>query len=98
MESIHVTLNDQAAFDQAVHAHESLPERGDLEIITVDRGTEDGNPAAVITFSVRLPDNTGGYRAQAVTTVRALQAALGAIDERYGSLKSKHKGGHWLGS
>ncbi len=83
METIHVTFNDRAAFDQAVHAHESLRERGDLEIITIDDGTEDGQPAAVITFSVRLPDNTGGYRAQAVTTVRALTMALSAIQGRY---------------
>lgn len=86
METIQVTLDNKAAFDQAVHAHESLSERGDLEIITVDRGTETGEPIAVITFSVRLPDNTGGYRAQAVTTVRALNAALSALKERYGDL------------
>lgn len=86
MESIQVTLNDQAAFDQAVHADSSLVERGDLEIITIDDGTEDGNPAAVITFSVRLPNNEGGYRAQAVTTVRALTMALSAIKGRYGDL------------
>lgn len=86
MEMIHVTLNDKAAFDQAVLAHESLVERGDLEIITVDQGTDDGLPAAVITFSVRLPNNEGGYRAQAVTTVRALNAALSCIRGRYGDL------------
>ncbi|MEE8538558.1 MAG: hypothetical protein V3S54_01990 [Woeseiaceae bacterium] len=83
MESIHVTLNDRAAFDQAVNGDASLVERGDLEIITVDDGTKDGNPAAVITFSVRLPNNEGGYRAQAVTTVRALAMALSAIQGRY---------------
>lgn len=86
METIHVTLNDRAAFDQAVHDPASLTERGDLEIITIDDGTEDGNPAAVITFSVRLPNNEGGYRAQAVTTVRALTMALSALKGRYGDL------------
>ena len=86
MESIHVTLNDKAAFDQAVHADESLVERGDLEIITVDQGTDTGQPAAVITFSVRLPNNEGGYRAQATTTVRALIMALSALKGRYGDL------------
>jgi len=86
MESIHVTFNDQAAFDQAVHAHESLVERGDLEIITVDQATDSGRPIAVITFSVRLPNNEGGYRAQAVTTVRALMTALSALKGRYGDL------------
>lgn len=86
METIHVTLNDRAAFDQAVHDPASLTERGDLEIITIDDGTEDGSPAAVITFSVRLPNNEGGYRAQAVTTVRALTMALSALKGRYGDI------------
>ena len=86
METIHVTLNDRAAFDQAVHDPASLTERGDLEIITVDQGTECGSPAAVITFSVRLPNNEGGYRAQAVTTVRALTMALSALKGRYGDI------------
>lgn len=86
MESIHVTLNDQAAFDQAVHAESSLQEGGDLEFITIDQGTEEGRPAVVITFSVRLPNNEGGYRAQIVTTVRALTMALSALKGRYGDL------------
>ncbi len=84
MEHLHVTLNDQAAFDQAVHDDASLMERGDLEIITIDHGTENGHPAAVITFSVRLPDNSGGYRAQCVTTVACLTRALALIKGRYG--------------
>lgn len=84
MEHIEVTLNNQAAFDQAVHGDASLMERGDLEFITIDNGTENGRPAVVITFSVRLPNNEGGYRAQIVTTVRLLNMALSAIKGRYG--------------
>lgn len=84
MEHIEVTLNNKAAFDQAVDGDASLNARGDLEFITVDQATEDGRPAVVITFSVRLPDNSGGYRAQIVATVRELAIALKTIQQRYG--------------
>ena len=84
MEHIEVTLNDQGAFDQAVNGDASLMSRGDLEFITIDQGTEEGRPAVVITFSTRLPNGEGGYRAQVVTTVRLLRMALKAIEGRYG--------------
>ncbi len=84
MEHIEVTMNDQAAFDQAVNGDASLQGLGDLEFITVDHATEHGRPAVVITFSVRLPNGEGGYRAQITTTVRLLNMALSAIQGRYG--------------
>ena len=84
MEHIEVTLNDKAAFDQAVSGDASLNSRGDLEFITIDNGTDEGRPAVVITFSVRLPDNSGGYRAQCVATVRELNIVLSKIQARYG--------------
>ena len=81
MEMVRVVLDNDAEYDDAVGR--GLPECGDLEIITKDKGTRDGNPVAVITFSVRLPDGSSA-RAQAVTTVNNLQMALGALDGRYG--------------
>ena len=84
MEHIEVTMNNKAAFDQAVEGGLPVTERADLEFITVDNGTEEGRPAVVITFSVRLPNGEGGYRAQIVTTVRLLNMALSAIKGRYG--------------
>lgn len=57
--------------------------RGDVHIVTKDGATDGGKAAALIAFSVQLPD--GSVRiAQAVTTVRLLMSALAALRGRYG--------------
>lgn len=81
MEQVVVKLGDDARFDQCCHG--GLPEGGDLEIVTKDRGTIQGRAIALLTFTVRLPDWTAA-RAQSATTVRNLMMALAALRGRYG--------------
>lgn len=80
-ECFKVDLDDGKLFDELVHS--SLPEGGDLSIVTKDNATVAGNPAAVISFTVELP---GGKlaRAQCVTTVRNIMAAFAILRGRYG--------------
>ena len=68
MEMITVEVN-ASRFDQAVH--NGLPEGNDICIYIKKDATVDGAAAAVITFSVKLPDGTIA-RAQAATTAKLL--------------------------
>lgn len=82
MEKIEVLLDDGTgrAFDAALQG--TLPEAGDLCIITKDRATEGGNPGALLTFTVGLPDGKFA-RAQAVATVKNLILALDVLRVKY---------------
>jgi hypothetical protein len=60
----------------------SLKEGRDLEIVIKDAATEGGMPAAMVCFSVQLPDGRI-MMAQAVTTLRALGFALAACKGHY---------------
>lgn len=77
MESI-LLANNAEKYDKAVHggldSFKVLAEGGDLAIYIKPRATVDGNPGAVITFTVMLPDGSRA-RAQAATTVANLMAA-----------------------
>lgn len=86
MEHLDIVLNDQAKFDAAVHGDgqlPSLPEGGDLALITKDGVTSSGRALACLTFTVTLPDGSRA-RAQHVTTVRLLTMMLAALRGRYG--------------
>lgn len=80
---IDIRFNDVETFDKVVE--HSLPEGGDLTIVTKDHATRDGNPAAVLTWTVQTRD--GKYdRVQAAVTVRLLLQALHALMGRYSHL------------
>lgn len=81
MENLVIKLNDVELYDAVIA--DSLPECGDLAVITKDGGMESGAAGAVITFTVQLPDGTIG-RAQAATTVRLLISLGAALSGRYG--------------
>lgn len=89
MESLEIILSDEK-FDAAVHGppdgQPSLASGLDLSIFVKKRALASGKAAAVITFSVQLP-NGQVRRAQAVTTVTNLITALSA-------LKGWRDGGH----
>jgi hypothetical protein len=85
MNAISLLLGQDAEFDKAIRGPNTLPDRGDLKIITKDKGTEGGNPIAVLTFTVQLPDGKE-YKAQTVTTVRLLLSVLAGLRGRYGDL------------
>jgi hypothetical protein len=72
MEQLAVKLNDAEAFDAVLK--NSLPEGGDLTIITKDFGTVGGNPVAMITFTVEV--NGERKTAQTVTTLKLLLTIL----------------------
>lgn len=83
MEAITLKLSNEAAYDELVQ--DSLQQAGGITIATKDRGTDQGNPVAVIAFDLQLPDGTI-RRAQATTTVRLLQMALGGLRGRHGDV------------
>lgn len=80
MEQLKIKINDIARFD-AIIEH-SLPECGDLEVITKDAGTESGRGIVMVTFTVRLPDGAWG-RAQAVTSMRLFRGMATSIAAIY---------------
>ncbi len=81
---ISLILGNDAAFDEAVHGDGAIPDNGDLKLITKDKGTEEGNPIACLTFTVQVDGKP--YRAQTVLTVRTLQCALAGLRGRYGDV------------
>lgn len=89
MEMLTVAL-DARQFDEAVHGppdgQPSLPEAGDLAIYVKRNATQGGNAAAVVTFTVQLP-NGSFRRVQSVTTVANLINALTILN-------GWHDGGH----
>jgi len=80
MEKFEIKLNNHLVYDGALKG--SLPEHGDIAIVTKDGAMESGAAAAMITFSVDLPDGTK-QRVQTVTTVKLLLGALAALRGRY---------------
>jgi hypothetical protein len=82
MEHTTIILDDGTgkAFDHA--PRNSLPDGGDLRIITKDNATTEGNAAVLLTFTVEFPDGNL-HNAQTVTTVRLFLAAAAAMRGRY---------------
>lgn len=79
MEQVQVKLNNIERFDEIIK--DSLPDGGDLEIITRDAGTESGRGIVMFTFSVEIDGKL--RRAQTVTTMRNFRAIAFAITSTY---------------
>lgn len=80
MESIDCRLSPEM-FDKAVHGgidHPVLKEGGDLAVYIKPNATVGGNPMAVFTFTVQLPDGSLA-RAQCATTLKLLDMVLHLI-------------------
>lgn len=90
MTKIECRLSDEM-FDKAVHGGlddmSVLRDGGDLAIYVKKRATVNGNAAAVLTFTVELPNGGGLVRAQTVTTAALLENVLAL-------LKGWREGGH----
>jgi len=82
MEHLHITFDSGGGkeFDKALKG--TLPDGGDLKVITKERATAKGEPGVIITFTVQLPDGTI-KRVQTVTTARLFANAGLAIATRY---------------
>lgn len=76
METIDVNISAER-FDTVLE--DGLSESGDLELAVKPDATKGGNPAVCITFTVAT--GVGFKRAQAVTTLRALKAAVNSIPD-----------------
>ena len=64
-----INIDDDEVFDDIVHNENSLPENGNLHIVTKNNATESGMPLVSIAFGVQLPD--GSIRcAQCVTSAK----------------------------
>lgn len=81
MEGLRCCL-DGEAFDRAVHGEAEGPpvlqEGGDLAFYVKPNATAGGNPAVVVTFTVRQTDGSLA-RAQCVTTLALLKTVFGCI-------------------
>lgn len=84
MEQIAIILDKPEKFDEKLR--NSLPDGGDLEVITKENATVSGAPAVMLTFTVELPDGTFAT-AQTVTTVKLLQTVLAVLECKYGGLE-----------
>jgi hypothetical protein len=86
MEHVQISLDDGtgAKFDEALR--DTLPDGGDLRVVTKDNGTVGGRPIVMLTFTAQLPDGSV-RRVQTVTTVRQFQAVAAAIRGRYGEVE-----------
>lgn len=80
MEHLELQINDIDGFDAVMKS--SLPDTGDLKIITKDAGTEGGRGIVMFTFTVQLPDGTLA-RAQTVTSMRSFRAIASAVAATY---------------
>lgn len=80
MEMFQIILNQPAGEFDAVII-DSLPDYGDVRLITKDDATDGGQAAVMLTFTV---DVNGERRAvQTVTTMRLLKTAFAAINAKY---------------
>lgn len=80
MEQLRTKLNDVERFDAVLK--DSLPDAGDLEIITKDAGMVSGRGIVMFTFMVQLSDGSR-KRVQTVTTMRSFRAIASAIAATY---------------
>ncbi len=80
MEFTEIFLGNDQLYDERVHS--GLAEYGDLEIITKDKVTVEGNPGVCLSFTVDV--NGERKRVQCVTTVKLFMTAAAAMRGRYG--------------
>lgn len=70
-------VRDAARFDAVVR--DGAPEGGDIEFVAKAGATQAGRTAVAITFTAMVDEKV--VRVQAVTTLRALRAAVLALPE-----------------
>ena len=80
MESLRIVLDSAAEFDHSVH-HDTVPDAGDLAVITKHSATKGGSAAACLTFHVEVDGKP--LRVQTVTTVALLRALGVTLIARY---------------
>ncbi len=84
MENLKININNQQGeFDEILK--NSLPDGGDISIITKDNATVGGDPAIMVTFHVQLPDGTFA-KAQTVTTMKLFLTTVNVLNAKYGHL------------
>lgn len=88
MEGTAVLLDDGSGkeFDAALRG--TLKDGGNLRLITKDVGTDDGNPIAMLTFTVGIgADRTA--RAQTVVSVKMFLAAAKILAGKYPDVEAQ---------
>ena len=84
MEVMNIKVQNEKAFDEAVHGDAALPcVVGELSIVTKDKGTDGGRAIACVHFDVVVGDEPQIRRAQITTTVVLLKALLRVLDRHY---------------
>ncbi len=79
MEKLSIKLNNIERFDEIIKG--SLPDGGDLEIVTKDAGMVSGRGIVMLTFTVDVDGEM--KRAQTVTSMRNFRAIASAICSTY---------------
>lgn len=80
MEKLEIKINKAERYDEVIK--DSLPECGDMEIVTKDAAMVSGRAGVMVTFRVELPDGTL-KRVQSVTPMRAFRAMALALSTTY---------------
>lgn len=96
-EHIKLSISDPERFDKIVHGKDgvrTVPDAGDLEVVTKDKATESGRSIAVLTFTVDIDGKPA--RAQTVTTVRCLMDMLKALQSDYDDGKRRPSGAKFI--
>jgi hypothetical protein len=83
MEGVRIRLNDPDLFDGLCRGKDSLPSGDDFTLVTKDIGTDQGNPVALLAFTVQLPDGSLKI-AQYTLTGRLFAQMAVAMRGRYG--------------
>ncbi len=83
MENLTVKLDDSKEFDKILS--DSLPDDGNIKIITKDDGTKQGLPIVMITFQVQLTEQKI-VNVQSVTTMKLFLATSRILEAKYGHL------------
>jgi len=80
MEKLELKLNKPDEWDDAIKT--SLPDFGDIEIITKHGVTKGGQAGVMLTFTVQLP-NGERRRVQTVTTMSLFRTVTSAFQSTY---------------
>lgn len=78
--AITILLDDHEVYDRVIK--NSIPDEGDLTLVTKDHGMQSGRAIAMLTFHVHTPDGERKV-AQTVVSVRILMTMLAALKGRY---------------
>lgn len=80
MEKFELKINQYDRYDEILK--NSLPDFGDVEIITKDGGMTSGRGIVMITFSVQLPDGSTA-RVQTCTSMKLFRSVAVALAATY---------------